>query len=267
MSVDDTDVETRIADAWDRISSAYQDRYEISPEHFHYGPMCPDESELGLIGDVTGLRVLDLGCGGGQNTIWLAERGAEQALGLDPSASQIGFARKLAESRKARAQFAIGDSRACRDMPGQFDLAVSIYALMYAADLRAALTDIHLALAQGGRLVLALDHPWRIAGAWKGGQLIVGDYFAEGWDSWDYDFPEQEVSCRLHRVKRPLDAILTDFLAAGFRLDGMLEPRPPARDDMFARRSKHGENSPLNVYSRDKLERVPSTLILWGSKA
>jgi SAM-dependent methyltransferase len=49
---------------------------------------------LGLLpADVRGLRVLDLGCGGGRLAVDLAERGASSVLGVDVSERMLALAR------------------------------------------------------------------------------------------------------------------------------------------------------------------------------
>ena len=83
--------------AWNDNSETYQSLHEISTESAHYGPWAPLENELRLLGDVCGLRILELGCGGGQCCIAFAKQGATVA-GVDLSDDQIEFARKLASA-------------------------------------------------------------------------------------------------------------------------------------------------------------------------
>ena len=52
------------------------------------------ESELQVLGDVSGNDVLELGCGAAQWSILLARRGA-RVVGLDNSAKQLEHARQL----------------------------------------------------------------------------------------------------------------------------------------------------------------------------
>lgn len=47
------------------IARHYGRRYQISTDAVHYGPLCPGDDKLHLLGDISGLCVLDLGCGGG----------------------------------------------------------------------------------------------------------------------------------------------------------------------------------------------------------
>ena len=61
---------------WDGLSARYQRVMEISTDDFHYGPQIPGESRLHLLPPLkSGMRALELGCGGGQNSVWLAKQG------------------------------------------------------------------------------------------------------------------------------------------------------------------------------------------------
>ncbi len=42
------------------------------------GPLAPTEDRLHLLGDVAGLRVLELGCGSGHSLLYLAQHGATE---------------------------------------------------------------------------------------------------------------------------------------------------------------------------------------------
>ena len=93
---------------WNTISRSYHEKTRISLEDVHYGPISPGESELKLLGDVKGKDILEVGCGGGQNTIVLAKWSA-RSVGLDISEEQIKYARKLAKNNKVNASFYVGN--------------------------------------------------------------------------------------------------------------------------------------------------------------
>ena len=65
-----------MANAWDKISSSYQRRYQIGTSKIHWGPLCASENELNLLGDVNKKKVIEVGSGAGQNSIVLAKQGA-----------------------------------------------------------------------------------------------------------------------------------------------------------------------------------------------
>src|ERR671925_1910219 len=81
---------------WDRTSDEYQDRHRgfINKPEPRWGIWQLPESELQVLGDVSGKDVLELGCGAAQWSILLARRGA-RAVGLDNSARQLEHARRL----------------------------------------------------------------------------------------------------------------------------------------------------------------------------
>jgi 2-polyprenyl-3-methyl-5-hydroxy-6-metoxy-1,4-benzoquinol methylase len=65
-------------------------------------------------------RVLDLGCGGGRNSVLLAENGFE-AYGVDISKHAIKLAKLLAKEKKAKAEFKVGSVLDLAYKDGFFD--------------------------------------------------------------------------------------------------------------------------------------------------
>jgi SAM-dependent methyltransferase len=81
---------------WDRTSDEYQERHRefIGRPEPRWGVWQIPESELNVVGDVSGKDVLELGCGAAQWSILLAKQGA-RPVGLDNSGRQLEHARKL----------------------------------------------------------------------------------------------------------------------------------------------------------------------------
>ena len=83
--------------AWDRLSDVYQARnaeFIGRKDEPRWGMWQLPDSELGILGDVAGKDVLELGCGAAQWSILLAQRGA-RVVALDNSARQLEHAREL----------------------------------------------------------------------------------------------------------------------------------------------------------------------------
>jgi SAM-dependent methyltransferase len=113
------------------------------------------------LGDLTGLRVLDVGCGCGETTLELAERvGASGSVhGVDISATLLGVAEaaaRAAGARHARFQNADAQTEAFEGAP--FDAAFSRFGVMFFADPSAAFANIRRAMRPGARLAFAC---WR----------------------------------------------------------------------------------------------------------
>lgn len=116
---------------------------------------------MGLVGDPTGLAVLDLACGEGFYTRLLRHRGAARVTGLDLSAGMI----ELAQAQEARhplgVTYAVADAR---ELSGKdpVDLAVAAYLLNYARtgdELQAMCDGIARSLRPGGRFVTVNTNP------------------------------------------------------------------------------------------------------------
>jgi SAM-dependent methyltransferase len=80
---------------WDGHSEAYQEahREHIGRPEPRWGMWQLRESELGILGEVAGKDVLELGCGAAQWSILLAGLGA-RPVGMDNSARQLDHARQ-----------------------------------------------------------------------------------------------------------------------------------------------------------------------------
>jgi SAM-dependent methyltransferase len=124
----------------------------------------PDSRILAMIDALTPGRALDLGCGAGGLAIELAARGW-QVIGVDIAENAIESARKNAEQRAARVDFAVGDISSWAP-EGTFDLVTNCFALPGSPEeRRSALGRAANALVRGGTLVVAewegstVDHP------------------------------------------------------------------------------------------------------------
>lgn len=108
-----------------------------------------------VLGEVTGLRVLDLACGEGFYTRLLRERGACALTGVDVSPAMIGLARQ-AESRAPLGISYLVHDVASLPVVGEFDLVTAAYLLHYAQsrmELAAMCRAIARQLPPGGRFV------------------------------------------------------------------------------------------------------------------
>jgi len=197
---------------------------------------------LDLLPDVTGMRVLDLGCGAGQLSYHLAASGAEEVIAVDISETMLDLAR--ARRSHPRVSYQRADIEALRFPAECFDLTVSSLALHYVADYRGLLRRIAEWLKPGGVLVASMEHPiytgrlpgegWVVdeRGEFRGWQ--IDNYFVEGLrtERWFVD--------GVQKYHRTVSTLLDGVLQAGLRLDRMIEPVPD--DTRLASRPHEAEN-------------------------
>lgn len=241
--------------AWNTISRAYQESKQVPADRLAYGPRCPDEDELRLLGDVAGRRVLVLGCGGGQDCIALARRGA-QVVGIDLSDKQIEYGRRLAEREGVVVTLLQGNVEELADIADETqDIAVSAHALTYVEYADRAFAEAFRVLKPGAVFVFSVHHPFDACLEDSPPFGVAKGYWEPELD-WQWEFPEQRVSARMRSWYRPVGEWLSLLTDAGFRIDRVLEP-PPTEEPA----------SPWDDgYKIEKQRLIPATLIVRATR-
>ncbi|MFN8487543.1 MAG: methyltransferase domain-containing protein [Caldilineaceae bacterium] len=139
---------------------------------------------LDLIGDVTGLAVLDLGCGDAAFGQELLDQGAGQYVGVEGSQKMV----ELAQARLTcpRSQVVHQTLEDWNSPAAAFDLAVARLVLHYLADLPTLFTKIYNSLRPNGRFIFSVEHPVITScdRGWPAGTMrqdwVVDQYFEPG---------------------------------------------------------------------------------------
>jgi len=122
---------------------------------FHEPVMHAVIAGLGL---APGSRGIDVGCGVGLYTLWLAEAvGPDgQVLGIEPSAERVEAARALVGDRlpPPRLEFQVGDGVEMDAPAGRFDWLWCGNVLHHIPDTQAALKEFARVVKPGGRIVI-----------------------------------------------------------------------------------------------------------------
>ena len=241
---------------WNAISRSYQARYQLPTDRLVWGGRTPDESQLGLLGDVSGLKVAVLGCGGGQDCIVLAKQGA-QVIGIDLSDKQIEYGRRLADREGVLVTLLQGSVEDLGRIDDESqDLAVSVHALNYVERADRAFAETYRVLRPGAAFVFSVHHPTDATLEDEPPFGVSKPYWQVEQD-WQWDFSESGAVARMRSWYRSVAdwfALLTD---AGFRVERLLEPAPGEAGDEPWRE--------LGT-TRGKSELIPDTLIIKARK-
>ena len=114
---------------------------------------------LRFMGDVTGKRILDLGCGEGGYSRALAKKGAS-LVSVDCSRRAIEYAVSLADEEGLSIEHYIRNSNDLFDIASEeFDIVLCSMMLMDCEDFEGTLREAYRVLEPGGRLFASVLHP------------------------------------------------------------------------------------------------------------
>ena len=173
-------------------------------------------------------RILDAGCGSGPLFAALRDRGAI-VTGFDSSTGMLEQARQRLGAGADLQVAALG-----RPLPfgdGAFDDVIAALVLHYLEDWGPPLAELRRVLRPGGRLIVAVDHPFAIVGLQREAGLKP-DYFATY--NWTEEWTMGGQTVPMSFWNRPLHAMTDAFTAAGFRISVISEPHPvPEARELF----------------------------------
>ncbi len=202
---------------------------------------------LRLVGDVSGHKVLDAGCGSGVLSGELKARGAS-VTGIDSSPQMLQLARRRVSDE---VELRLADLR--EPLPFDdcsFDDVIASLVLHYLEDWTPTLLEIRRILRPGGRLFLSIDHPI-VAYA---DATPRPDYFATTSYEFDWELGGHRASMKFWR--RPLHSILDEVTSAGFRLVAISEPKPAAEArELFPEGFLHFSTTPCFLFLSLELPR------------
>lgn len=237
-------------DWWEQWSERFQQEFGEGDAEvaIAFGPGASDGDDLELIGDVDGIRAIELGCGGGQFGIALSKAGAT-VTGVDISSEQLAHARTLAADHGEAIDFI---EASVTDMPmieeGTYDLAFSAFAFQWVKDLSACFSEAHRVLKPGGRFVFSVDHP-----LYRCLDPETGDLTTSYFDDTPRRNYSEKLDAEMVIYRRTVSDIVTAVLDAGFSIDAL---REPGHADPEKYESAYGSFQP------DRMARIPPTLVI-----
>jgi SAM-dependent methyltransferase len=184
------------------------------------------ESEVGMLpADLDGLDAIELGCGTGYVSAWLARRGA-RPVGIDNSQAQLDTARAFQREFGIEFPLLHGNAEAVPRPDASFDFAISEYGASIWCDPQRWIPEAARLLRPGGRLAFLVNAPLLMmcipddpAGTEPPGDRLLRPYFGMHRFEWS-----GEDSVEFHLPHGELIALLR---SSGFEIEGLTEIRIP----------------------------------------
>jgi SAM-dependent methyltransferase len=147
------------------------------------------ESELRILPpDMSGLNAIELGCGTGYVSAWMARRGAA-VVGIDLSSGQLATAKRLANEHRVEFTLLHGNAEDVPRPDDSFDFAISEYGAALWCDPYRWIPEAHRLLRPGGTLVTLSSSSlvqacYPIDGSRPVTQRLVRDYYGLHRQDW-----------------------------------------------------------------------------------
>jgi SAM-dependent methyltransferase len=140
--------------AWDEAAADYVEnaRQNWATDEISWGMYGVPEAGIGIVPDVNGLDVIEMGCGTAYFSAWLARRGA-RPVGIDLSERQLATAREMQAEHALEFPLMHGSAESVPLPDASFDLAFSEYGASLWCDPYIWIPECARLLRPGGRLL------------------------------------------------------------------------------------------------------------------
>lgn len=214
---------------------------------------CPEglyESDAGLLGDVAGLDVLEVGCGAAQGSRWVAARGG-RPVATDLSPGMLSHAKRLNDDAGVTFPLIQADARSLPFPQGSFDVAFTAFgAIPFVPDPERIFTEVARVLRPGGRWVFSTSHPmrWGFADDPDPAHLRIVRPYVDGSPYLEHD---DAGAVTYAEFQHTFEDLVRGLHAAGLLITDLREPR-----------WQPGHTHVWGAWSPERAPYVPGTLIL-----
>ena len=182
----------------------------------------------GLLPDMNGKTVLDLGCGFGENCVDFINKGAVRVVGIDISEKMLAIAK--GENAFQNIEYIRLDMNDINTIDEKFDIVYSSLAFHYIKSFSRLLGNISNLLKDNGLVIYSQEHPLTTAPKDGANWTINENGEPLYYNLSDYmDSGERSVKWFVDGVikyHRPFSEIVNMLIEAGFKIERIIEPLP-----------------------------------------
>ncbi len=193
-----------------------------------------------ILSDVRGKRLLDIGCGFGDDLKYFDKCGAE-VIGIELNEGLIKIAK---QDPKLKNIEILQGSIYALDFKESFDICLANLVLDQVKDIDKALAEVNKVLRKGGVFIFSVAHPLNCATNNYSKQLL--DYFTKKKGF----FSPKSMVCKIPYYFRNFNDYSEAILKSGFLIKRILEPKPLE------------ESKTIFKEDYDKFSKLPDILII-----
>ena len=195
----------------------------------NYNDLLEQPAMSNLMPDLRGRRVLDIGCGFGDNCRGFSNGGASYIVGVDVSKRMLELAEK--DHHDPLIRYYNLDMTNLAEVGEKFDLVYSSLAVHYVEKFADLMRTIGSMTYDGGELLISMEHPIATASIEYDGEYIKdkkGDINAFKFSNYmEPGLREHEWFCPgVITYHRPMSEIINDIIGGGFMITSVVEPMP-----------------------------------------
>ncbi len=203
--------------------------FDLRQKGDNFNVLLEQPAMMELLPDVKGKRILDLGCGFGDNCIDFINRGAKSVVGIDISEKMLAVASK--ENANSKIEYLNMSMDEIGTLDDDFDLVYSSLAFHYIENFDELMSNVYDRLNSGGVILFSQEHPFITATIDGKGHFnrdengvpisyTFSNYCQRGrrMSTWFVEGVE--------KYHRTIGDILTTIASSGFCIEKVVEPVP-----------------------------------------